>query len=133
MFLYLKNKRCIDTEENRTSLKLYGQYTDKINVKSIAESMNINDLHISKLYGIYDSYDDINIHTLPDSFVIKTNHWCGDAKIILNKEMFEKTKENYKTFFNSIVNKVYRDGKEPHYKYIQPKIFIEEYLGKIHT
>lgn len=129
MFAVLKKKRCYDTVENRENLKMYGKYTDKLGVKSIVESQNLDNLHIAKVHGIYNSYDEIDPEKLPNQFVIKANHWCGDKKIILSKDMFEKTKESNKKYFHTILKQIYGCGGEPHYKYIEPKIFIEEYLG----
>jgi len=129
MFAVLKKKRCYDTVENRENLKMYGKYTDKLGVKSIVGSQKLDNLHIAKVHGIYNSYDEIDPEKLPNQFVIKANHWCGDTKIILSKDMFEKTKESNKKYFHTILKQTYGSGREPHYKYIEPKIFIEEYLG----
>ena len=129
MFAELKKKRCIDSDENRENLKLYGKYTDKLNAKQIVKSQQIDGLHVAKLLGIYNYYDEIDVDKLPDQFVIKTTHWSGCAKIILDKETFKKTKENNKKHFDSILNQTYRNGLEPHYKYIERRLFVEECLG----
>lgn len=85
-------------------------------------------MYTAKVLGVYENYDEINIDTLPEKFVIKVTHWCGDTKIITSKKMFHETKQKYKEHFDTLLKKVYGGKGEPHYKYIKPILFVEEYL-----
>ena len=38
------------------------------------------------IYGIFDSFDEIDFDQLPDQFVMKCTHACAFNKIVLNKE-----------------------------------------------
>tara|TARA_B100000902_G_C27278441_1_gene900226 strand:- start:423 stop:1220 length:798 start_codon:yes stop_codon:yes gene_type:complete len=109
-------------------LKYMAKYTDKYNVKKIVAEKNIHNLNTAKCLGTYNIFEDIDINVLPDKFVIKVNHWSGDIRIIHSRQDFINKYEILKNHFNSILKKIYRNGQEPHYKFISPVLFIEEYL-----
>lgn len=129
MFKRLWNKR-VGASANIQDLQLYAKFSDKYTIKSIIQHLDISGLYCAKLLGSYDKFEDISINCLPEQFVIKVNHWCGDVRIIHSKQEFMKKYTELKQYFNSILKKVYRNGLEPHYKYIKPKLFIEEHLGE---
>ena len=87
---------------------------------------------LPKLYGIWDSVDDIDFDKLPNSFVLKTNHDCGGVVLVPNKQDFLANKQ----FFNESMQKLrehltrnyYEFVKEYHYKDIEPRVFAEELL-----
>ena len=126
---FMIQKRCREGFDNRDLLRKFGKYTDKLLVKDIISNKQIPNFHIAKVLGVYGTYDAINLDELPEKFVIKANHWCGDVKIILSKEFFSKKKDEYQKFFNCLLTQTYGQPREPHYKYIPPQLFIEEYLG----
>ena len=113
----------------KEDLKYIAKYADKYRVKTLVNNFNIPSLSTAKILGTYKCFDDIDINVLPRKFVIKCNHWCGDSKIIDSHDTFHKKYNNLKTHFNSKINKVYRNGAEPHYSHIPPILFIEEYLN----
>src|SRR5699024_12435869 len=45
---------------------------DKYKVRSYANTKNYND-YLPDFYGVFDSFDEINFNSLPNSFVIKDN------------------------------------------------------------
>ena len=45
----------------------------------------IGDKYLIPLYGVYDSFDEINFDSLPDKFVIKCNHDSNSVTIVSDK------------------------------------------------
>ena len=101
---------------------------DKLLIKD--ELKNIADLNIAKVLGVYNNTKEINLDLLPNKFVIKANHWSGDPLVIdKNKiENLEEFKKKISKRFDTILKKKYSNSYEYHYKYIKPKLFIEEFL-----
>lgn len=101
--------------------------TDKYAVKSYIESKQIKGLSIAKLYGVYDSVEQIDFDELPECFVFKATHSCDcnipcENKQELNiyeakKQMSDWLKEDYSTY-----------AGEFHYGLVKPRIICEEYL-----
>lgn len=54
----------------------YTKYVDKYRVKKIMEKL-LGDEYIIPVLGVWDSFEEINISSLPDSFVLKTTHDSG--------------------------------------------------------
>ena len=118
--------------------KDYSLFVDKLNVKTYINNLGIKDLYIAKLYTILESKIDVlNLNSLPKNCVIKTNHGWADIIIVKDnkiKQMYARgTKmepeiNNYK-LWKKIVLKKYKTKYEPHYQYLTPTIFVEEYLG----
>ncbi len=80
-----------------------------------------------KLYGVYETPEDIDWDALPESFVIKCNHTCGANIIVPNKQELDIADAMKK------LKKWYREDYwiegEVQYKYIKKRIIAEEYLG----
>ncbi len=99
---------------------------DKIAVRDFVEE-KIGKEYLIPILQIYDDVDDINVEKLPKSFVMKSNNGSGTVKVVENKEDFN----NMELIFLAkkwIKNDYYSWTKEPQYKKIQTKIFIEEFL-----
>lgn len=105
---------------------LYTQLADKIEVKKYVES-RIGKEHIVPTYGVWDNFDDIDFHMLPDSFVLKCNHDCGSVIIVKDKNTFNK-QEARKKLNRALKRNYYWGGREWQYKNIPPKIFAEKLL-----
>lgn len=55
---------------------LKNQLTDKYLVrKSIKEK--IGEKYLIPLYGVWNSFNEIDFNLLPEQFVLKANHGCG--------------------------------------------------------
>lgn len=88
---------------------------------------------LPKLYGIWKGVDEIDFDSLPNAFVLKTNHDCGGVIIVPDKQTFLANKQ----IFNEAMQKLkehlqtnyYEFFKEWHYKDIEPRVFAEELLG----
>lgn len=111
---------------NLNYIRKSSMLSDKLLVKSIVKDNNLN---FANVYTVFNNYDEICLEKLPNKFVVKLNHWCGDKLIVeknkIDKNEFKKYIENN---FIDKLNKVY-SLKEFHYLFIKPKLFIEEYLN----
>ncbi|WP_394985653.1 ATP-grasp fold amidoligase family protein [uncultured Helicobacter sp.] len=89
---------------------------------------------LPKLYGIYKSVEDIVFDTLPQSFVLKTNHDCGGVVIVPDKEAFLRDSKKFSEAMEKLTKHLntnfYTLYREYHYKDIEPRIFAEELLGE---
>lgn len=104
---------------------------DKYNVREYIVEKGLQDILVP-LYGTWDKAEDINFNSLPNSFVLKTNHGSGDAIIIRDKssinEKFIKRrlKKNLKQHYGRVQS-------EPHYLKIHPRVIAEELLSESGT
>lgn len=101
----------------------------RVGVREYLNNLGLGN-YLIPIYGIFDSFEQIDFTLLPDQFVMKCSHACAfnyickdKAKIDLNilKEKFERwLKIDY--------------GKktlEKHYSRIKPQIIIEQYIGDL--
>lgn len=45
----------------------------------------IGEKYLNELYGVWNSFEEIDINLLLQQFVLKTNHGCGNNIIVKNK------------------------------------------------
>ena len=127
-------KQPITFNEKTTKLKL-GQYSkntmvtkcaDKYSVRRYVEEKGCSEI-LNKLYGVYDSFDEIDFKKLPSKFVIKCTHGCAYNLIVKNKN--ELNVKNARKQIMKWQNETYGlVTTELHYTKIKPKIIIEKYL-----
>lgn len=102
---------------------------DKVAVREwIRETIGAK--YLIPLIGVYNSFNDIQFSTLPNSFVIKCNHDSGSVTICKDKSKLDlkRLAERY----TKLLNKDYSfQGFEMHYRGIQPRIVIEQYMGML--
>ena len=82
---------------------------------------------MNEIYGSWNNVSEIDWESLPDSFVLKTNHACGQFFLIKNKKDVNK----YKIFnkFNEWLNVKYGyRSAQLHYTRIKPCIIAEKLL-----
>jgi hypothetical protein len=89
----------------------------------------IGEKYLTKLYGVWDRFDDIDFDSLPDSFVLKTNHGSKFNYIVPDKSRFKKSDARWRFNIWMKINYAYSNGFEMHYRDIKPKIIAEEYLS----
>lgn len=99
---------------------------DKYLVRSYVEERGYSD-YLPELYGVYDSYDEIDFTILPESFAIKCNNGSGtnifiDDKKKMNTSEIEKIVRSWDKVNTLSI------GREWVYKDIEQKIIIEELL-----
>ena len=83
--------------------------------------------YLIPLLGVWNNISEVDLETLPDRFVLKTNHGCGTTMIITNKADadWDKIKVQYDEWLATNYAFV---SFEPHYKDIEPKIIAEKYI-----
>jgi len=106
--------------------KYYINYVDKVKVREFIGENFGRELLIPQI-GVYETFSQIDFSVLPKKFVIKPNHLSGKIYICEDKD-----KINIATL-EPIVNSWLKTNyfwnyREWPYKFIQPKIIIEEFL-----
>lgn len=88
----------------------------------------IGEKYLIPILGVWDKFDDIDFDSLPDQFVLKTNHGSGTNLIVNNKNKLDKRKAK-KQFDNWMkINYAFMSGFELQYNDIKPKIIAEKYI-----
>lgn len=105
---------------------LHTKLADKLAVREYVTE-RIGAQYCVPLLGTYNNYDEIDFNILPDKFVIKCSHDSGSSVICTSKSSFDYNMTKYKINYALHTNMYYKSG-ELHYKKIQPRILIEEYL-----
>lgn len=139
---YLKMGRKLDLDDPKTMneklqwLKIHNrkpEYTtmvDKILVKEYV-SEKIGPQYVVPLLGVWDDVEDIDFESLPEKFVLKSNHSGNNLGVVIchDKSGFdvEKAKRKLKKSLRLDIYKVYREWP---YKNVQKRFFAEEYLGR---
>lgn len=84
----------------RSDISEWSRLSDKYLVREYVRSCGLDNILV-KLYGRWDSADDIDFDKLPNSFVIKTNNGCGDVVLVNDKSAFDL--DSLKKKFNKLV------------------------------
>ena len=129
-FLHLRHPRTFN--EKLQWYKLYYRdplmttLSDKFEVRSYLEANGYGGL-LNELYGVYDRAEEIDLATLPASFVLKATHgssmniFCRDKKTLdwekCRTLMAQWLRTNY-----------YYSGRQWAYKNIKPRLICEKYL-----
>ena len=103
------------------------QCTDKYRMREYVKKMGLEFI-LPKLYGAWESVKSIDWNSLPEMFVMKCNHGCEMNIICENKSRLDIKVEEAK--LTKWMQTRYGCDKfyEPHYLYIKPIIFAEEYI-----
>ena len=103
------------------------QLSDKYLVREWVKE-KIGEKYLIPLYGVWNSFDEINFNLLPQQFVLKTNHGCGYNIIVKNKTELniEEAKNKISKWLNT--NYAFYSGFEFLYMNFKPKIIVEKYL-----
>ncbi len=88
----------------------------------------IGEKYLIPLLGVYDNFDDIDFDKLPNRFVIKCNHGCAYNIIVKDKNTFDKDDARHRVQHWMKENFAFKVGLELHYRDIQPKIIIEQFI-----
>jgi hypothetical protein len=105
---------------------LVTQCADKYHVRDFVNN-RVGPKILNELYAVYESVDDIDLACLPDSFVLKVTHGCGQNIICRNKSElnWDRTAGLLEAWLH---NNYYYYGREWSYKNIRPRIICEKYL-----
>lgn len=96
---------------------------DKYAVYDYVKSKGLENILIP-LYGVYDSIDQIDLTTLPESFVAKVTGDCGGIVVCKNKSTFYK-EANKKL---NVARDYSNNNKEWPYHLIKNRIIVEELI-----
>lgn len=106
----------------------YTVMADKIEAKKWVQK-RIGMEYIIPTLGFWENVKDIDLSTLPNKFVLKTNHDSGGIIICRNKEELKNVwREVSHKLEKSLQTDYYMAGLEWPYKNIKRKIFAEELL-----
>lgn len=87
----------------------------------------IGEQYIVPLYGVWDTFDDIDFEVLPEQFVLKTTHDCGGVVVCKDKRSFDKKKA--KKILNWHLQREYfYHCREWPYKFVKPRIIAEKFM-----
>ncbi len=87
----------------------------------------IGDSYVVPLYGVWDSFDEIDFDALPEQFVLKTTHDCGGVVVCKDKSTFDK--EKAKSFLEEHLKREYfYHCREWVYKEVKPRIIAEKFM-----
>lgn len=106
--------------------KKYGELADKYLVRNFVKKRGYEDI-LPKIYGVYNSIEEIDYDNLPNKFVIKPNNGSGGIFVCRDKKNldFKNAKKSLKKSLKENFAEMYL---EYHYSYIKPKIICEEFL-----
>lgn len=100
--------------------------TDKYAVHQYLEHLGYNHL-LNKILGIYKNADLIDFESLPQSFVAKTTHGCGQNLICKDKN--DINWERWRKVMNSWLKlNQHAFGREWNYENIPPRIIVEKLI-----
>lgn len=107
----------------------YTTIVDKVSAKEYAAKV-IGKKYIVPTYGVYDNFNEINFNDLPNSFVIKCNHYGGNHGVYVVDKKGNMDIALIKNGIEEVLKKnLYYYGREWPYKNIKPKIIVEENLS----
>lgn len=101
---------------------------DKYMVREYIEQKGLKETLV-KLYGVYDSIDDVDVSVLPDKFVLKTTNGGGGLNVYICKDKSTFNKAKVKEQIGEL--RTYKSGdagREWAYVGVKPRIIVEEYL-----
>ena len=107
----------------------YSKYVDKYEVKQIV-AKEIGAEHVIPIYGVWNSFDEIDFNELPDRFILKTTHDSGGFMICRDKKDFDRAKAGRK-FDRAMKRNYYWGDREWPYKNVRPRIIAEEYIDSL--
>lgn len=99
---------------------------DKYEVRKIVAE-KIGPMYLNKIYGVYESVNEIDIDKLPNKFVLKGTHGSGFNIICKDKSIMNWGKE-FKKMKRWLSTNFYLQNREWVYKNIKPRIICEKYL-----
>lgn len=103
---------------------LWTKCADKYLVRDYVKEKNCSDV-LNELYYKWDNVNDIDWNILPDEFVLKANHSCGQVMLVKNKNKLDinHTELKLKNWMKSVYGYT---AAELHYSRIKPIIIAEK-------
>ena len=110
----------------RTDTSLWTTCSDKYLVRQYVEQCGLKN-SLVKLYGAWENVSDLDFEKLPDKFVLKGNHGCGDIMLVRDKSSICKD-DVIKTYQRDLKKKYGALEAGAHYLRIKPMLIAEELL-----
>ena len=109
-----------------TNTDEWSRLADKYVVREYVREKGYGDILV-KLYGKWDKARDIDFDSLPNSFILKTNHGSGEIIAVKDKRKvdLEKIRRKMQKYLDTPFGII---TAEPHYLKIKPCIIAEELL-----
>lgn len=109
-----------------TDTSIWTQLADKYKVREYVRQKGCEEILIP-LLGKWDNAEEIDFSTLPNQFILKSNHGSGDVIIVKDKQSTNLRTISEKINF-ALHQKFGLESAEPHYLKIKPCIIAEELL-----
>lgn len=107
---------------------IYTNLVDKHAAKAYV-SEHVGSRYVIPELGLWNSPEEINWETLPQSFVLKTTHGGGNSGVIVCKDKKElDIQRTIKRLKNALKQDLYKDSREWPYKNVPKRILAEEYV-----
>lgn len=107
-----------------------GQCVDKYEVRAYVEGKGLGNI-LNRCYGIYDNANDIDIDSLPKSFVAKTTDGGGGLNVIIVRDKNNIDREQFRKDLNHWKGNLFKMNPGREWAYTQMKssrIIVEELL-----
>ena len=104
----------------------YSNLVDKYEVREYVKEC-IGEQYLIPLYGVWNSFDEIDFDSLPNEFVLKCTHDSGSVIICKDKSKFDFDSAR-KQFNKAMKQNFYYRGREWPYKNVRPRIIAEKYM-----
>ena len=114
-------------------LKLYdstpvkGRLADKYLVRQWVAG-KVGERYLVPLLGVWDSPDEIDFESLPDSFVLKATHGSGWNILVPDKSALNVARARQRLREWLGLRQAMKGGFELHYEYCEPRIVCERFL-----
>lgn len=109
-----------------TDTSLWSICADKYHVRDFVKERGCSNM-LNKLYGYWESVEDIDYNSLPSSFVMKTTNSSGQIIVVKDKSKLDIKNANKK--LNRWLKFIYGlTSAQLHYMQIKPAIIAEELL-----
>lgn len=100
---------------------------DKVEAKQYVSSI-IGEEYIIPTLGVWNNIKEIDFGVLPLKFVVKTTHDSGSVILVEDKNKLDYELLN-STLCKALKKSYYKIGREWAYKFVEPKVIIEQYMG----
>ena len=112
----------------RTDTSEWTRLADKYEVRKFVEDRELGFL-LPKLYGVYDSVEDIDLDALPEKCVVKSTSGCGFV-LIYDGDKRPDPDEARAKMRKWLKSSYGYTTAEPHYTRIRPRLIVEELIEK---
>ncbi len=109
-----------------SDMRVWARLADKYEVREYVKGKGLEHILVN-LYGVWDDPNKIDFSTLPNSFVLKSNHGAGTVKLIKDKSVISENKLK-RECTKWLKIKFGPSTAEMHYALIKPRIIAEELL-----